>query len=244
MSKGCAVVTGASRGLGEGIALKLASEGYDIVINYVSNAEKAKAVAGLITDKYGMKAELVQGDVAEYEVCKKIIETAIEKFGKIDILVNNAGIAIEGSYEDVSIEQIDKMVQTNLMSVLYCCHLAVPHMTKAGKGCIVNMASNAGIMGVVNHVPYSTAKAGVLGITKALASEMGPYGVTVNAIAPGMIMTDMLSGIDQESVDALVQMTPLRKIGKVEDVAECVWYIVNAGFLTGQYISPNGGTTI
>jgi len=238
MKKGCAVVTGASRGLGEGIALKLASEGYDLVMTYVSSTDKAKAVAGLITDNYGVRAELVQGDIGEYEVCKKIIDTAIEKFGKIDILVNNAGVAGREPFLETSVETIRKVINTDLLGTMYLCHLVIPFMKKEKYGRIVNTSSIASLMPVVDHVAYTASKSGCIGLTKGLAKELGEYNITVNAVAPGVIQTDI---IDPEAAEGLRQITPLRKLGELEDIAECVWYIVNADFLTGQVISPNGG---
>ena len=244
MEKQYAIVTGGSRGLGEGMALRLAKMGYDLVINYVS--EKSRVKAERVLEKaektYGTKGIAVQADVSDYEQCKHLVETAVTTFGEqIGVLVNNAGIANGKSFLELQPEEYRRLINVNLVSYLNVTHLVIPYMVKNRGGCIVNTASIGGLMGVVNQVDYCAAKSGVIGFTRALAMEFGGYGIRVNAIAPGMIWTDMLKGSNQEEVAALKQAIPLGEIGEVDDIAGCMEYLVTAKYVTGQTVSPNGG---
>ena len=239
-----AIVTGGARGLGEGIARRLAGNGYNIVINYVSDRSKEKAdkVAEEIKSQNGVDAIAVQADVSDYAQAKKLIEESVAKFGeKIDVLINNAGIENGTRFIDLKPEQYERLVDVNLNSYMHCSHLAIPYMIKAGGGCIVNTASVGGQIGVVNQVDYCAAKSGVIGLTRGLAMEYAPDHIRVNAVAPGMIWTDMLREVDQTAVEALKQSVPLREIGEVEDIAQAVEYLVNAKYVTGQTLGPNGG---
>ncbi len=244
MAKQYAIVTGGSRGLGEGMALRLAKLGYDLVINYVSenSKEKAERVLAKAAETYGVKGLVVQADVSDYEQCKKLVEAAVSTFGEqIGVLVNNAGISNGKSFLEIQPEEYRRLINTNLVSYLNVTHLVIPYMVKNKTGCIVNTASIGGLMGVVNQVDYCAAKSGVIGFTRALAMEFGPVGIRVNAIAPGMIWTDMLKGSNQDEVDALKKSIPLGEIGEVDDIAGCMEYLVTAKYVTGQTISPNGG---
>ncbi len=245
--KGYAIVTGGSRGLGKAMCLQLASEGYNVVVNYVSDGSKAKTdeLVKKMETEYGVKGLGVQADVSDYAQCQKLVQEAVAAFGEnIAVLVNNAGIAVGKSFLEVTPDEYQRLININLTSVLHCTHVVVPYMVKQNYGAIVSTSSVGGLMGVANQVDYSAAKAGVIGFTKAMAKEFGPHNITVNAIAPGMIWTDMLKGSSQEAVEGLKQVTPLGIIGEPQDIADCLSYIINAKFLTGQTISPNGGLTI
>ena len=243
---GFAIVTGGSRGLGEGMALRLAKEGYDVVVNYVSDKSAAKAdeVVREI-EKYGVKGLAVQADVSDYEKCKKIVDEGVSAFGKnIAVLVNNAGIESGKSYLDITEPEYRNMINVALLGQMNCVHLVLPYMVQSNQGCIINISSVVGMMGVENQIDYAAAKGGIIGMTKAMAKEFAKYNIRVNSIAPGMIWTDMLKGTSQEGVEFLKSITPLKMIGDVGDIADCMAYIVGAKFLTGQIISPNGGLTI
>lgn len=239
-----AIVTGGARGLGEGIARRLAGMGYNVVINYVSDRsrEKADGVVSDIKNEFGVDAIAVQADVSDYAQAKKLIEESVAKFGeKIDVLINNAGIENGTRFIDLKPEQYERLVDVNLNSYMHCSHLAIPYMIKSGGGCIVNTASVGGQMGVVNQVDYCAAKSGVIGLTRGLAMEYAPDHIRVNAVAPGMIWTDMLREVDQTAVEALKQSVPLKEIGEVDDIAQAVAYLVEAKYVTGQTLGPNGG---
>lgn len=244
---GYAIITGGVRGIGEAMTLQLAKEGYNVVVNYVSDSSgvKAEKLIERVESEYGVKGLAVQADVSNYSDVKRMIEKSVEAFGeKIAILVNNAGIAYGKSFLEITEEEYSRLIGVNLTSALHVTHVALPYMVNLGYGRIVNISSIGGIMGVEHQIDYSAAKAGIIGMTKAMAREFGKYHITVNSIAPGMIWTDMLRGSSQEEVAALKSITPLGMIGDVEDISDCLSYVVNAKFLTGQTISPNGGLTI
>ena len=238
-----AIVTGGARGLGEGIALKLGSMGYSVVVNFVSDRsrEKAETVVSKLKD-LGVDGLAVQADVSDYGQAKKLVEESGKKFGPaIDVLVNNAGVENGTRFVDLKPEQYERLINVNLVSYLHCSHIVLPYMIQAGGGCIVNTASVGGLMGVVNQVDYCAAKSGVIGLTRGLAAEYAPNHIRVNAVAPGMIWTDMLRECNQDEVEALKKSVPLGTIGEVEDIAQCVAYLVEAKYVTGQTIGPNGG---
>ncbi len=239
-----AIVTGGSRGLGEGMIKKLAEMGYNVVANYVSDRSKplAEKLIQNIEQKYGIQGLAFQADVSDYESCERLIQATVEKFGdKIDVLVNNAGIDNNLSFLEITPEQYKKLIDVNLMSYLHCAHLVMPYMIKQKEGYIINVSSIGGMMGVPEQADYCAAKSGVIGFTRALAAEFGRYNIRVNNIAPGMIWTDMLREADQTAVKAMEQMIPLGKIGEVDDISDCLEYLVKAKYVTGQTISPNGG---
>lgn len=245
--EGFAIVTGGARGLGKGIVLQLAKEGYDVVFNYISDGsqEPAQALVQQLKEEYGISALAVQADTSDYDQCKKVLEMGIEAFGeKIAVLVNNAGIAGLNLFVDRPVDQYNRLIQVNLMSVFHNTHLVLPYMIAQKSGAIINMSSQAGLNGVPYQVDYSAAKAGVIGFTKALAKEVGQHNIRVNAIAPGNILTDIWKVIPPEVAEAEKTRIPLGKFGTIEDVAECMSYLLNASFVTGQTLSPNGGQTI
>ena len=239
-----AIVTGGSRGIGRSIVKRLAKMGYNVVVNFISDSSKVLAddLIREITKEYGVEGLAIQADVAEYDDCKKIIDAAIEKFGrKIDVLVNNAGIGHKLSFLEITPEQYTRLINVNLMSCLHCSHLVLPFMAEAKEGVIINISSIGGMMGVSRQADYCAAKSGVIGLTRGLAIEFGPYNIRVNNIAPGLIWTDMLKGADQDALKIRKEAVPLGEIGEVEDISQCVEYLVKAKYMTGQTVSPNGG---
>lgn len=245
--EGYAIVTGASRGLGKAAAMQLAEDGYNVVINYVSERgqKHIRQTAEEIKAKCGVDVLVVRTDVAEYEGCKKIIDAAVEKFGeKIAILVNNAGIGVSHPFATATPEEMQRMINVNLMSQLYLSKLAYPYMAENGGGHIINVASNAGIMGVEGFIDYSASKGGVIAMTKAMAKELAGLNIQVNCIAPGCILSDLVTDSTPENIERLTNLTPLKRLGELSEMAILVHYIISSDFLTGQVISPNGGWTI
>lgn len=242
------IITGGSRGIGEAMALKLGELGYNVVINYRSDSSKVLSdnLAAKINKDYGVETLVVKADVSKYEDCENLVKTTVEKFGdKIDVLVNNAGVTNNCNWIDIKREQYENVINTNLMSFLHMTHLVLPHMinhsSKDSQCCIVNTSSVGGLTGVINQADYCASKSGIIGLTRALALEFAGRGVRVNAIAPGMIMTDMLRGVNQDELKALASTIPEGFIGDVSDIAGALSYILTAPYLTGQIISPNGG---
>ena len=239
-----AIITGGSRGLGEGMVLKLAEKGYNVVLNYVSDSsgKLADNILARVKNDYGVDGIAIQADVSDYSQCEKIVSAAVEKFGnKIDVLINNAGITNNVSFLDITPDQYEHLVNVNLVSYMHMCRLVLPYMAESNEGCIINVSSIGGLMGVAQQGDYCAAKAGVIGLSRALATEFACKGIRVNSIAPGMIWTDMLKSVDQVAVQALKQTIPLGEIGEIEDIAQAMAYLVDAKYVTGQVISPNGG---
>ena len=238
-----AIVTGAARGLGNAMALKLGEMGYDLVINYRSESSKpiSESLAKEIMTAHGVEVLIVRADVGKYEDCETLVKSAVERFGsKIDVLVNNAGITNNCSFLDITKEQYTNLVEINLLGLMHMCHLSLPHMVDQDS-CIINIASIGGIIGVSNQADYCATKSGVIGFSRALAVEFARRKLRVNVIAPGMIMTDMLRSVNQNELNALAAHIPQGYIGDVSDIAGCMEYLINAPYVTGQTISPNGG---
>ena len=230
------------------MALKLGEEGFNVVINYRSDSSKelSEKLAEKIKSTYKVEALVVKADVSKYEDCERLIKETVNKFGdKIDVLVNNAGITNNCNFVDIKKEQYENVINTNLMSFLHMTHLTLPYMvnhsSKDSQCCIVNTSSIGGLIGVINQADYCASKAGIIGFTRALALEFAGRGIRVNAIAPGMIMTDMLRGVNQDELKALAGTIPQGYIGDVSDIAGALGYILTAPYVTGQVISPNGG---
>lgn len=224
--------------------MKMGELGYDVVVNFVSDKskEKAQKVVSAISEKYGVKGLCVQADVGDYDQAKNLVETAVSEFGEnLGVLCNNAGIENNTRFIDLDPAKFNRVIQVNLVSYMNCAHAAIPHIIKAGGGCIVNTASVGGLMGVANQVDYCAAKSGVIGLTRALAVEYAADNIRVNAVAPGMIWTDMLRECNQDEVEALKAFVPLGEIGEVDDIAQAVGYLVQAKYVTGQTLGPNGG---
>ena len=235
------LITGASRGIGREAARKFHHNGYNVIINYNKNEKAALELQSMLPNSIAIKA-----DVSVESEVKAMIDTAIEKFGFIDVVVNNAGIAQQKLFTDITTDEWNTMMGINLNSLYYVCKYAVPYMVRQKQGKIINISSMWGISGASCEVHYSTAKAAVIGFTKALAKELGPSGIQVNAVAPGTTMTDMCSGFDEETIELIKDETPLGRVGTAEDVANSIYFLASdqADFITGQIISPNGGMVI
>lgn len=239
-----AVVTGAARGIGRAIAIALARQGASVAVNYRQQAEAAENVVR-IAQEAGADAIAVQGDVSDEAAARRVVAAAVERWGHVDILVNNAGVAFYGLLLDTTVEQWDMLMGVHLRGAFNCSKAVLPAMIRNGYGRIINIASVWGQVGAANEVAYSTAKAGLIGFTKALAKEVGRGGITVNAVAPGVIETDMLNGLTAEEKAALADATPVGRLGSPEDVAGIVAYLASpaGAFVTGQVIGADGGMT-
>lgn len=238
----CALVTGGSRGIGRAICLKMASLGYYVLINYKSNAGEANNTLSQITEAGG-NGELLQFDVADREQVKQVLGgwiDANEENKYIEVLVNNAGIRDDSLMAWMGEEQWDNVLKTNLDSFFVVTRLVLNSMLGRKYGRIINVVSLSGIKGLAGQTNYSAAKAGVIGATKALAQEVGRQGITVNALAPGFIKTDMTEGLDEKELKALI---PARRFGRPEEVAHAAAFFASpdAAYITGQVLSINGG---
>ena len=239
------LITGASRGIGAQCALSFAKSGYDVALNYCRSEEKALALVKEI-EALGVKAFAVQADVADSAQVKGMFDAVRKELGTVDVLVNNAGIAHVGLLTDMTDDEWRRLIDTDLSGAFYCCREALVDMIRAHSGVIVNIASMWGEVGASCEAAYSAAKAGVIGLTKALAKEVGPSGVRINAVSPGVVMTDMMAGFSDEDVAALKDETPLMSLGSPEDIADAVLFLASekARFITGQVLSVNGGMVI
>lgn len=237
------IVTGGSRGIGEAIVRTLTESGCNVVLNYFKSEEKAKKIQDELNNK-GYNVVIFKADVSKRDECKKLIDYSINEFGYIDVLINNAGISQFKMFTDITDDDWDNMIKTNLNSAFYMSQEIAKHMIHRKSGNIINISSIWGMVGASCEVHYSVAKAGVDGLTKALAKELGPSNIRVNSVAPGAINTDMNKNIKDYELKELENETPLGKIGKTRDIAKCVKWLVEDEFTTGQVISPNGGFTI
>ncbi len=243
MLKGkCAIVTGAARGIGKAIALKLASLGANIVLNYRSSEEEAKIVASEI-EKMGVEVLTVKGDISKLEDVENIISEAKNKFGIIDIIVNNAGITKDTLILRMKEKDFDDVIDVNLKGVFNCLKSITPVMVKQRHGKIINISSVVGVAGNAGQVNYAASKAGVIGMTKSLAKELGARGINVNAVAPGFIETDMTSVLGEKVKEEAKKNIPLKRFGTPEDVAGVVAFLAseNSNYVTGQVINIDGG---
>lgn len=244
MIKKTALVTGGAKGIGRAICCKLAEDGYNLAINYNTSFDDAESLKDQLSSLCDV--EIFKADVSDSAQVKEMFLEIEKTFDGIDVLVNNAGIAEQALFTDITDEMWQKMIGVNLTGAFNCTRSALPYMINNKQGRIINVASMWGEVGASMEVHYSTAKAGLIGMTKALAKEVGLSGVTVNAVSPGVVLTDMMSSFSEEDKEALKDETPLNKLGNPEDIAEAVSFLVseNAGFITGQVLSVNGGFVI
>lgn len=237
------LITGGSRGIGKCIAENLAKEGYNVVLNYNKSEKQAKQIQKELREQ-GKNIEIYKADISKREEVKKMIKFALNKFKNIDILINNAGIAKLQMFNDITDEDWNEMINTNLNSVFYCTQEVLENMIHNKNGCIINISSIWGMVGASCEVAYSVSKAGIDGMTKALAKELGLSNIRVNSIAPGVIDTEMNSNLDNRIKEEIKNETPLNKIGRPIDIYRCVKWLIEDEFTTGQVISPNGGYVI
>ena len=237
-----AVVTGASRGIGRAVALQLASAGAITVVNYNGSKERAMSVKQQIEDMGG-QAEIMQCDVADYVSCETFIKEVIHRFGRIDILVNNAGITRDNLLMRMSEEEFDTVIDTNLKGPFHCARFALRQMVRQRSGRIINIASIAGVMGNSGQANYAASKAGVIGLTKSIAREVASRGITCNAVAPGLIETDMTKALSADMKAKYENQIPLGRLGTAEDVANTVVFLASdaASYITGQVVHVDGG---
>lgn len=237
-----ALVTGGSRGIGKAIVLALAKAGANVAINFAGNVKAAEEVAAEVT-ALGRKAFLLQADVADNAACTDMIDKMIAEFGRIDILVNNAGITRDGLLMRMKEEDWDAVLDTNLKGVFNCTKATIKYMMKQKAGKIVNITSVVGVMGNAGQANYAAAKAGCIGFTKSVAKEVASRGITVNAVAPGFISTDMTSVLPEKVVEEMAAGIPLKRAGEPDDVAKAVLFLASddAAYITGQTLHVDGG---
>jgi 3-oxoacyl-[acyl-carrier protein] reductase len=237
-----ALVTGASRGIGAAIARDLAASGARVVVNYRAQRESAEAVVAEITSAGGV-AEALAFDVADAGAVERAVSDVAARLGNVDILINNAGVSADGLILRTSEEAWDRVLGVNLKGVFNCTKAVTRAMMRARAGRIVNIGSVVGFMGNTGQSTYAAAKAGVIGFTKAAARELASRGITVNAVAPGLIATDMLEGMQAAARDMVLALVPLRRLGTPEEVAAAVTFLAGPGgaYITGQVIHVNGG---
>lgn len=237
-----ALITGASRGIGRELALRLADEGYDIVVNYLFEEEDYAGTVKEIEQK-GVKAIALKADVSKFSQVEEMMKQTVEAFGTIDVLVNNAGITRDGLLARMKEEDFDMVISVNLKSVFNCCRHAVPYMMKQRHGRIINMASVVGLSGQGGQTNYSASKAGIIGFTKSLAKEIGSRNITVNAVAPGFVETPMTDVMPERAREEILASIPLKRGGTVKDIADAVSFLASeqASYITGHVLSINGG---
>ena len=237
------IITGASRGIGRSMAEYLARQGNKIIANYNKSGEKAKELQEELK-KENIEIDIFQADVSKREECQSLVKYTIDKYKKIDVLINNAGISVWGPFTDLKDEQIKEIIETNLYSAIAMSQEVSKYMIQEKSGCIINISSIWGLVGASCEVAYSITKAGIDGLTKGLAKELGPSDIRVNSIAPGLIDTEMISDFTKEEIKEIENQTPLGKIGKPLDIAKTANWLIEDEFATGQVISPNGGWII
>jgi 3-oxoacyl-[acyl-carrier protein] reductase len=239
-SQRVALVTGASRGIGRAIAQVLGQGGLAVAVNFRQDAAQAQAVVDAIRAAGG-EAEPFQADVGDPAQAEELVRRVAEHFGSLQVLINNAGITRDNLMLRMKREEWDDVLATDLSGAFHCTRAALRGMVRQRYGRIVNITSVAGITGNVGQANYSAAKAGLIGMTRALAREVGSRGITVNAVAPGLVETDLSRTVSERAGEALLQQIPLGRVGRPEEIAEAVWYLVQADYVTGQVLVVDGG---
>ena len=239
------LVTGAGRGIGASIAKRFASEGAEVIVNYSGNDEAAQKTVDEIT-AIGGQAQKYKCSVNDSESVKVMIDEIIKKFGRIDILVNNAGITKDGLMLRMTDEDFDRVIDVNLKGTFNCTKYVSKYMLKQKSGKIINISSVVGLSGNAGQINYSASKAGIIGITKSAAKELSSRGITVNAVAPGYVDTDMTKVLSDNIRNEILKNIPLQRMGNVEDISNCVAFLASeeASYITGQVISVDGGMHI
>lgn len=240
-----ALVTGASRGIGRQIAISLAAEGAFVIVNYNGSKERAEQVVKEITEKGG-KAAAVCCDVADNDACEEMVKNLITEYGRVDILVNNAGITRDNLLMKMSEQEFDDVINTNLKGAFHTIRHLSRYFLKQRSGRIINISSVSGITGNAGQANYSASKAGVIGLTKSVARELASRGITANAVAPGMVDTEMTEVLSDSIKEQMLAQIPLRRIGNPQDIADAVVFLASdkASYITGQVLTVDGGMTM
>ena len=240
-----AVVTGGSQGIGRAVCVALAKQGCNVVVNYC-HGEAAAAETAALCKELGVEAVTVQADVSTAEGCKKLFEEAVNAFGRVDILVNNAGVTRDNLILRLSEEDFDTVLNANLKGAFLCCKEAARRMVRQRYGRIVNLSSVVGLRGNPGQTGYAASKAGILGLTKAAAKELATRNITVNAVAPGFIDTDMTAALTETAKNAALGSIPMGRMGTPENVAKAVAFLAgeDAGYITGQVLAVDGGMSM
>ncbi len=239
------IVTGASKGIGAATAILFARRGWNVVMNYNESYESVRLLARSLTEQ-GFSVMIHKANVANPLDTDLLVKEAVYKFGGVDVLVNNAGVAAAGLITELDSYDVDRIFDVNLKGVYNCCRSVTPQLVSQKSGKIINITSMWGQVGASCEVAYSASKAGVIGLTKALAKELAPSGITVNAIAPGLIDTAMNANISVEDLNAFVEDIPLSRMGTADEIAAAVYYLASdaANYITGQTLGINGGVVI
>jgi 3-oxoacyl-[acyl-carrier-protein] reductase len=234
------IITGASRGIGKEIAKGLSKKGYQIIANYNKSEEQAIELKEELAQE-NIKIDIFKADVSKRKEAEELVKYTINKYGRIDVLINNAGISQIKEFTQITDEDWNNIINTNLNSVFYMTQEVCKNMIHNKNGCIINISSIWGVIGASCEVHYSVSKAGIDAMTKSLAKEMGPSNIRVNSIAPGIINTEMNKKLNEEEINNIKEEIPLEKIGKAQDIEKCIEWLIEDEYTTGQIISINGG---
>lgn len=237
------IITGGSQGIGKCLVENFARDGYNVILNYNKSENSAKLIKSQLLEA-GYEIEIFKADVTKREEVKKLVEFVLQKYENIDVLINNAGVAKIHMFSDVTEEEWDEIMNVNLKSAFFTIQEVLPNMIHRKNGCIINISSIWGLVGASCEAVYSASKAGLDGLTKSLAKELGLSNIRVNGIAPGIIETAMNSNLDEKIKKEIIQEIPIGRIGKPIDIYKCAKWLVEDEYTTGQIISPNGGWVI